>query len=169
MCEVCYCQCNASDGGNFFDILTEILTFVTIIITLLSVVLSKRVEIRFTKFENLCLNIVNEKFDYFFNYINRFETEVIRLHLTTITELNTDFNLLLVELRAIYPKIDIDFLQNLSHEFTDKAYANQSLRMGILVSDFLVMKIKMLDKLYDYALRHEMPFLSMVFAFGRRR
>jgi hypothetical protein len=76
----------------------------------------------------------------------------INTYLTEINEINGDICLFLTEVKLIYPKLKIDELQDISFEFTDKAFQSGTQRILMLHGDFLRMRIKILSKVYDYAL-----------------
>ncbi|MBA3704576.1 MAG: hypothetical protein H0W84_01335 [Bacteroidetes bacterium] len=146
-----------SSGTDWFTI---IIALATVGVTIYVVYLGKKVEIKISRFNKLCFDPLELKFNFLADLIQEHKTEQISNHLNAITEISTDFNLVLTQIKHVYPKLDIDKLQDIFQEFTDKAFANQQEGMYSIFGDFLGIKVRILNKVYDYALISELKVLK---------
>lgn len=156
---ICYCQ-ETPIETDFLDYLPNILAFVALLIAIYVVILTKRADIQLAKFQKLCLDVIEAKFSRLETLIDQNKESEIGEYLQIITDANLDLNLIFIQLKSIYPQINIDVLQDITQEFTDKAYLNYNQKFYTLQSDFLITKIRVQEKLYDYALYHEFSYIS---------
>ena len=127
----------------------------TILITIYVVYLGKKVEIKTNKFNKLCLEPLEVKFKILEDlYISNRDDELNK-HLKDINDHVNDLCLLLAETKEIYPKLDINVLQDISHEFTDFAFQQKTEKLHATKSLFLKTKVKILSRVYDFALDKE--------------
>lgn len=155
-------------SGNSFDIwqlITLIIAIVAVISSIYSVYLTKQMEVKYDKFKYLCLDFLENK-------LNVIEQEITNANtnnnaaIFSITNHFSDLSLIVIEIRNVYPKLDVDKIQNLTFEFTDLLYKN-TVNITNLHSDFLITKIKIYSSVYDYALEQEM--IGMKRLFRKRR
>lgn len=145
---------------DWIAIIACIASAISLIISFVTVIQRKRTEIRYAKFEKLCLNIIDDKF----NEIKKFLTETgkdsLTLHLDKITMFYVDLVIITITLQKIYPRIDIDHIQNECNVFTDFLYTDPSKQIFEINQQYLESKLKILNKLYDYALYEEIKLFK---------
>jgi hypothetical protein len=155
------CHCPPPDSGvNLTSIIGLIVAVAAIIITLYAIYAAKRVEISANKFNKLCIEPIEAKLKILDDLFETKRLEEIHNHLSTITDITGDLALLCVELKKVYPKLDVNALQESTYILSDAAYANSSYLLFFVQSEFLKMKIDIFDKVYTYALYKEVKFLS---------
>lgn len=157
-----YEDCTYSSPNNSFllDFMPAIISFLTIFVIIYVVFLSKQTEIQYDKFKRLCLDVVEGKLEDIQKYILNL-TNLGSVELQEITSKFSDLNILYIGIRKIYPKIDIDSLQDKTFEYTDLIYSKKSL-------DFTKIKIYetrliIINDLYNYALYDELNPLQKIF------
>lgn len=144
------------------DWITILFAGAAVFVTIYVVFLGKRVEIKINKFNKLCFEPLEIKFDVLQNILEDKKNDDITLHLNTISEISADFTLVLTQIKHIYPKLNVDELQDMFHDnFTDIAFANGTNKMYTILGDFLKTKITILEKVYDYALFKELKIFSI--------
>jgi hypothetical protein len=155
----------STDSGFSFILscIAIVISLLTILITLYVVYITKRVEININKFNYLCLEPLESSFHAIFKHFESYRNDTISNHRKELTTAAEDLTLQLIAIKNIYPKLDINRLQNKFQEFTDKAYNNPSEMFYTLQSDFVRVKIQILSDVYDYALYKETSFLSLLF------
>ncbi|MDP3441578.1 MAG: hypothetical protein Q8T08_01850, partial [Ignavibacteria bacterium] len=67
---------------------------------------------------------MEKKFTLCDSIIEQNKNTPVREHLNDLASTVTDLNVLLTCIKDIYPKLNIDELQNISFVFTDKAFDN---------------------------------------------
>lgn len=145
---------NESSSSN--DWITVTIAILAVIVTVLVVFIGKSIEIKINKFNKLCLEPLELQFSLLETIILKDRSELISGYLPAISEIATDFTLIIVQIKIIYPKLNIDELQDLFHEFTDKAYENKSEMLYSIFGDFVGTKVKILHKIHTYALSKEL-------------
>lgn len=155
-----YCNC-LKDSTGFNDYAPVIISIIALFFAIYVVILSKKVEISINKFNKLCLEPMEKKFASCESIIEQNKNAAVRVHLNELTSNITDLNVLLTCVQRIYPKLNIDELQDISFVFTDKAFNNINSNMSTIQLDFLTMKITMLKKTYDYSIYQEVKFSKL--------
>lgn len=80
------------------------------------------------------------------------------MNLVVLSDSLTDLALFLDAMRILYPKMDIDKLQDRINDFSDKIFETKE----NIDHEFLKMKISLLDSVYNYALK-EIPFFHIFY------
>lgn len=155
------CEQYYQDGST--DYLSIFIGVATIFITIYVVYLGKKVEIKINKFNKLCLEPLESEFKLLENLFIVNRNNTIQGYLNQINDHNSDLCLILTEIKEIYPKMDVDQLQDISHEFTDMAFQHQNEKLYIIQAVFLRTKIKILSRVYNYALEREINFINSIF------
>lgn len=167
----CHHHCeitNYSSGGDSNNIwITVCVAVVTIIVTVYVVYLGKRVEISTNRFNKICLEPLVDKFEIFHQFLKDHKYEEVSEHLMEVTNFSTDLNIFLIQLRTIYPKLDINKLQDISISFSDIAYSNQLENMITIESEFLKTKINVINEVYNYCLYSEVKYFFKPFQFKK--
>ena len=157
----CDCSCKLiKESTSGPDWMTIIIAVATVLVTIYVVYLGKKVDIKLDKFKKLCFEPLESKFQFLTDYMEQNKNDSINNHLNPITEIVTDFNLILVQIKTIYPKLDVNVLQNLFIEFTDEAYRNPSNMMYSIYGDLLRTKVRIFEKVYNYALDKELKVFN---------
>jgi hypothetical protein len=152
----CCCNLNPQESSSF-DWVTTLLAVIALIVSIYLIYLSKKVEIKTNKFNKLCLEPLEKYFDVLSDLILINKDNAISLYLNDITSINSDINVFLTKVKTIYPDLNIDFLQDTSIVFTDKAYENglQNLQMYTIFGDFLEARMIILDTVYNHSIEKE--------------
>ncbi len=162
------CCCSQQTNGlDWMSITGLIVAIIAIVITLYAIYAGKRVEISVDKFDKLCREPLEERLKVLDELFDKHRTELIHKHLVLISDITSDLGLLFVALNSIYPKLDVNSLQDRTHVFSDTAFANNTHRLFFIQSSYLQMKIDLFDQVYKYALYKEVKFLSLKLHFWR--
>jgi len=146
-----------TNDSNWVDILTLLFTIISIIVIIYVVFLAKQTEIQYDKFKKLCLDLVDSELNNIYLYIKE-QHNIGSRELYIINEYFSDLNILFISIRKIYPKIDIDALQNCSFEYTDQIFERKDADSAKLY--FHQTRISILNDLYNYAYFKELNFLQ---------
>lgn len=155
-----YCDCIKS-SPNVIDYAPTFISIIALLLAIYIVILSKKIEISINKFNKLCLEPMEKKFTLCDSIIEQNKNTPVRKHLNDLASTVTDLNVLLTCVKGIYPKLNIDELQNISFVFTDKAFENINNNLSTIQLDFLTMKFSMLKKIYDYSIYQEVKISKL--------
>lgn len=157
---IVYMPC-LEESHSFSDYAPTIISIIALFFAVYVVILSKKVEISINEFNKLCLEPMEKKFALCDSIIEQNRNVPVRLHLNDLSSNITDINVLLTCIKGIYPKLDINELQDISIVFTDEAFNNINNNLSTIQLAFLTMKISMLKKIYDYSLYQEVKFSKL--------
>jgi hypothetical protein len=153
---------HVTSGNDTFDWVqfsSVAIAVLALFISIYVVHLSKQTEIRYDKFKKLCLEPVCEKIDLIKEHLDTLNI-IGANDLMNITNQFTDLNILFIQLRIIYPRMDINTLQDLTNEFTDRVYQLNNMPYN-LNTNFIITKNKILHKVYDFALYKELTYFHI--------
>lgn len=145
----------ASSGISIVEIFSIIIALLAIFISVRSIVITKQKEIEYDKFKRISLELLNEQFD-----IVRKNIDLYKRHnkkLAILSDSLTDLTLFLTSMRAFYPRMDIDKLQDEINNFSDSIFENTD----NIENNFNNLKLTLFAKIYDYALK-EIPFFQFL-------
>ena len=156
---------SGGDSGSLW--ITLLIGFVTIVATVYVVYLGKRVEISTNRFNKICLEPLESKFKNFNEFLDEHKTQEVSKYLMRVTNFNTDLNIFLIQMRNVYPKLDINKLQDISISFSDYAYSVSNEKISSIESEFLKTKIIILNEVYNYCLYSEVKYFFKPFQFKK--
>jgi hypothetical protein len=151
-----------SSGNDSFDWVqfsSVAIALLALFISIYVVHLSKQTEIRYDKFKKLCLEPICEKIDQINVQLNQLNI-IGAADLMNISFQFSNLNILFIQIKMIYPKMDIDTLQNLTIDFTDILYLSIN-NQYTSSTDFIITKNKILHKVYDFALYKELSYFRL--------
>jgi hypothetical protein len=146
-------------ASNIFAFCAILISVASIFISYRTIFKSKVLDLKFHKFENLCLKNINSILKTTDDIFNLKHQDMIDQHLQIITETITELQSFLVSLKkTTYNDIDMDKLIEITEIFTDKTYTNTDKVLNNK-SDYLIMKLNLNKELYKYASLVEMIFI----------
>lgn len=146
-------------ASNIFALCAIFISIVSIFISYRTIFKSKILDLKFHKFENLCLKNINSILKVTDDIFNTKHQDLIDQHRQTITDTITELQTFLVSLRkTTYSDIDMNELISITEIFTDKTYTNNDKVLNNK-SDYLIMKLTINKELYKYASLVEMRFI----------
>lgn len=150
------CHFNSNDSNVF----TYIVAISTIIITIYVVYLSKRVDLKVEKFNKLCLDPLLANFSLQEDFIKNNGSETVSSKLMNLNELNNDLTILFSIIHQSYPSLNVNELQDITHEYTDSFFHLQNQLLYEIQGDLLKTKIRILDKIYNHVYHKEISIFS---------
>jgi hypothetical protein len=138
--------CAQEQSQSVLDWLSLIIAFIALVISIITLIYSKRKEIEYDKFKTIAIGQIDEEFDVIFKLIERYKRNEIDL--SYFSDALTNLTLLLLSLRSIYKKMDIDKLQDIINKFSDNVFEND----GDILTNYIFMKTSLYSKIYNYAL-----------------
>ena len=129
------------------------ISILTIFISVRSIYLAKQEEIRYKKFEDLCLNPVQDELKRIYEFLIYSQTKEIQNCLNQINEDQRSFSLQLARIRRVFKNINVNHLHDLYLDFSDVCF-NQPPETQIksVIENFQLLRVDILDHLYNNAL-----------------
>ncbi len=143
----------SSDGISYTDIISIIVAVLAVYISVRTIVITKKKEIEYDKFKRITLELLNEQFDIISEKINLYKSNQISL--ARFSDSLTDLTLFFNSMRVLYPKMNVDELQDKINNFSDNIFEDSE----NIDYNFIYLKTSLFALVYDYAII-EIPFFS---------
>lgn len=148
---------NNPSHASFLDFLAILISVISIFFTFRSIYFSKKIDLKFNRYEALCISNVNFIFNEIENLFTYNSNGNIEIHRNEILNNLIELNQFMLTLAKIYPNINKEFITSITDDFSDEIFS----RGGTLTefkSSYLNTKVLILEKLYDYAIKKEIKF-----------
>ncbi|MEI7595836.1 MAG: hypothetical protein WCK02_08830 [Bacteroidota bacterium] len=146
-------SCSESSSSDLMAIASFAVSAFAVFITYYAVYEAKKTEIKYEKFKKLCLELIVENLEYIKSLLNENINSEGKMK---ISNSFSDLTLLFIEIKNIYPNMDIDELQNIIFTYTDSLYSSET----NFIYEFNKLRINLISKIYDFALYYELNFFQ---------
>ena len=163
------CTFTNPSSFNWVGLLAIVISIISIFCSFHFVFLGKRIEVINSKFQKFCiqnLDLILLPLEEKFNN-NLLTISEIR---NSITSCSSDIQLFSLSLQSVYPNIDLDNIISYTETFTDKIYNTEPNTLAYESKlDFLVFKVGIYSKLYDFALEKELNPVYRMMRLNKRK
>lgn len=147
------------EGFSASDILSVIAILISlagVVFTYYSIFTAKQVDVKYLKFEKLCLQNI-EKIFQSIDDIFLIQTTTVGSVLFIITDTITELNLFLSQIKDVYSNLNLQEISDMLDDFSDKAYqTDPSFLVSTLKGDYYAAKTKLYHYLYDFAIKKDL-------------
>lgn len=144
---------------NWLGLISIIISCISIFCTFYFIFLTKRAELRKTKFEKFCLAPLDDAFSKLDDLFQR--SVYINIYKQNITDGFLDIQLLLITLKNVYPNIPVEKIVLLIESFTDSVYnSSTASKTDDLKADYLSTRILIYNEYFKFAITNEMVLLK---------
>lgn len=143
--------------SDTLSIIALVISILSLFLGLVSIYLTKRIEIVYEKFNKLCLSNVERILSNLDRIFEERSEEQMEHFRQPVTDTLVELQLFLVELKGIYPRIDLNSVDTISSKFSDTIYLDiGKLKVSNFKSNYFSAKLSILNKLYEFAIRKEL-------------
>jgi hypothetical protein len=144
-------------SSDYIAILAIIVSVASLLFSVYFIYLTKRVEILYQEFENLCIKNVEKILSGLDKIFDENESDKSNDYRSQITYSMLELQGFLVTLKeSIYNKIDVKYFITLIEEFTEKIYGSTDATLLDFKGDYYSTKLKIYNALYKYAVEKEL-------------
>ncbi|MDU7627704.1 hypothetical protein [Parabacteroides sp.] len=142
-----------SDGISYTDIISIIIAIFALYISIRTIVITKRKEIEYDKYKRITLELLNEQFFIIKEKIDLYKSN--KISLANFSDSLTDLTLFFNSMKILYPKMDINKIQDKINDFSDNIFESSD----NIDYKFIQLKTLLFASIYDYAITEIPLFL----------
>lgn len=148
-----YLNDSENDSFDWVSLFALFISILTAIISVRTIYISKQEEIRYKRFEDLCLTPVQDEMTRIFEFLVTVQNETVQSHLVQINEDQRSFSLILSRIQRVFKNIDVDQMHNLYLDFSDICFnLPPEAQVSNIIEKFQVLRVDIIDHLYNNAL-----------------
>lgn len=142
-------------ASNIFSFILALISIFAIYVAYISIFKSKILDIKFQKFNTLCLQNIEKILSPIDDIFQNFSSDLMQNYRTDITNSMVELQLFLISVKnSLYSDVEISELVILIEEFSDSVYLNAS-SVQDSREKYFATKLKLFQLLYKYASLNE--------------
>jgi hypothetical protein len=137
---------------SLLSILAFLVSIVSIFFSIKLVYISKKIELRHRKFEDLCLNPVKDGLKEIIQEIENNGSSLLSNQVNKIKIHQREFTILLTRLRRVYKDIDASLIQDRYLDFIDFCTSQpESTYSSFIINKFKTLELEIINDIYKFA------------------